>query len=170
MKKQILLAVCLLAGTHLFSQDFDVPAAYQFTTKEDYTTYEKDIIAAAKWLQATPLNEQEEKRKSVSAFMIKWINGSPTVNVELNETVLKMDQKNRGMMVLFMAGCARYVLENNYSKDMRAKHKAALQAMMEVYKGGKGIKKDKVMEKLIKSDADGKMDEWLEKNLKVGDH
>jgi hypothetical protein len=66
-----------------------------------------------------------------------------------------------------MASCAKYVLENDYSKDMRAKHRAALRDMMTVYNSGNGIKKDKKMEKLIKSDADGKLDEWLEENLKV---
>jgi hypothetical protein len=37
----------------------------------------------------------------------------------------------------------RYVLENNYSTDMRAKHEAALKGMIEVYKSGKGIRKIK---------------------------
>jgi hypothetical protein len=170
MKKNLLLFYCLLAGVQLFSQEFEVPAAYHFDTKEDYAPYEKDIIAAAKWLHAIPLKEQEEKRKKVSTFVVRWINGSPTVNVELNPTILNMDKKNPGMMVLFMAGCARYVLENNYSKDMRAKHKAALHDMMTVYKAGIGIKKDKTMEKLIKSNEEGKLDEWLEEHLKVGAH
>jgi len=39
--------------------------------------------------------------------------------------------------------------------------------MIGVYKSGKGIKKDKKMEKLIKSNEDDKLDEWLSENLKV---
>ncbi|HNL66525.1 MAG TPA: hypothetical protein PKL81_15615, partial [Ferruginibacter sp.] len=111
--------------------------------------------------------EQTDKRKEVSAFVITWVGGSPTVNVELNPTILDFEKKNPGMMVLFMAGCARYVLENNYSKDMRAKHRVALRDMIAVYKSGKGIKKDKKMEKLAKSDEEGKIDEWMAENLKV---
>lgn len=163
-----ILTVCLfLASNILLAQDFEVPSDYQFNSKEDYAKYEKDIIAATKWLHATPLNEQKEKRQQVSAFVIKWINGSPTVNVELNSNIIGFEEKNEGMLALFMSGCARYVLENNYSKDMRAKHKAALKGIIEVYKSGKGIKKDKKMEKLIKSDEEGKLDDWLAENLKV---
>ncbi len=50
---------------------------------------------------------------------------------------------------------------------MRAKHRAALRDMIAVYKNGKNIKKDKKMEKLIKSDEEGKIDEWLAEYLKI---
>ena len=70
------------------------------------------------------------------------------------------------MFILYMACCAEYVLENNYSKDKQAKWKAALHDMIIVYKSGKGIKKDKKIEKLIKSDEEGKIDEWITENFK----
>lgn len=162
-----LTACFFLANIISSAQEFVVPANYQLNAREDYGKYEKDIIAAAKWLLSTAFNEQKEKRKEVSAFVIKWVNGSPTVNVEINPTIIDFEEKNPGMLPLYMAGSARYVLENNYSKDMRAKHKSALKGMIEVYKSGKGIKKDKKMEKLVKSDEEGKLDEWLAENLKV---
>jgi hypothetical protein len=80
---------------------------------------------------------------------------------------MDFEKKNPGMLVLYMACSAQYVLENDYSKDMRAKHRSALRDMMAVYKAGTGITKDKKMEKLIKSDEDGKIDEWLSENLKI---
>ena len=162
-----LLASFMLVSTFVPGQHFEVPVNYQFNTKDDYSGYEKKIIEATNWLHATPFNEQKEKRQEVSAFVVKWINGSPTVNVEINPTIMDFEEKNPGMLTLYMAGSAKYVLENNYSKDMRAKHKAALKGMIAVYKSGKGIKKDKKMEKLIKSDEEGKLDEWLSENLKI---
>jgi len=163
----IIAALLLTYPGKTFSQTFEVPDGYTLNTKDDYAKYEKDIIAASKWLIATPLNEQQEKRKEVSKFLVTWVLGSPTVNCELNDNIINFDKKNPGMMALFMAGCARYVLENNYSKDMRAKHRAALGWMIEVYKSDKGIKKDKKMEKLVEANDAGKIDEWLAENLKV---
>ena len=162
-----LVASLILVNTFVAGQNFEVPANYQFNTKDDYSGYEKNIIEATNWLHTTPFNEQKEKRQEVSAFVVKWINGSPTVNVEINPTIMDFEEKNPGMLTLYMSGSAKYVLENNYSKDMRAKHKAALKGMIVVYKSGKGIKKDKKMEKLIKSDEEGKLDEWLSENLKI---
>jgi hypothetical protein len=162
------LALSLSIST-VFCQDFNVPGNYQFDSKEDYSKYEKDIISAAKWLVSTPLNEQQDKRKEISAFVIRWINGSPTVNVEITPTLMDFEKKNPGMMVIYMASSARYVLENNYSTDMRAKQKAALHDMISVYKSGKGIQKDKKMEKLIRSDEEGKLDDWMADNMKIGE-
>ena len=170
MKTQILLVslFLLFTSSNLYSQSFNVPENYEFKDAADYAAYEKDIINAANWLKATPFNEQEEQRNRVSAFVVKWLSGSPTVIVEINSVIGDFDNKNKGMLVLFMASCAKYVLENQYSKDMRAKHKFALREMIAVYKSGIGIVKDKKMEKLIKSDEEGKIDEWLAKNLKIG--
>jgi hypothetical protein len=165
-----IVLILLSSLTKSFSQDFSVPENYTLEAKEDYTKYEKDIIAAANWLKSVPLNEQKEKRKEVSAFVLNWVNGSPTVNVELNENLFDFDKKNPGMMIIYMASCAKFVLENNYSKDMRAKQKVALRDMIAVYKTGTGIKKDKKMEKLIKSDDAGEIDNWLAENLKVEGH
>ncbi len=156
-----------ILSTSSFGQSFEVPSNYTLNVAEDYKIYEKEIIAAAKWLKETPLDEQLDKRKDVSAFVMQWVNGSPTVNVELNSIIMDFEKKNNGMLILYMASCARYVLENSYSKDMRAKQKYSLNEMVEVYKSGKGIKKDKKMDKLVKSQEEGKMDEWLSDNLKV---
>ena len=163
----ILILALLFTTQNIYSQDYITPADYVLESKEDYAKYEKDIVAAAKWLLQTPLNEQQDKRREVSAFVLKWLMGSPTVNVEINPSLMDFDKKNKGMMTLFMASSAKYVLENNYSTDVRAKQKAALHDMITVYKRGQGIKKDKKMEKLIKSDEEGKIDQWLAENLKM---
>lgn len=144
IKKHVFTAILfMLISFGAVAQNFEVPADYSFKVKEDYTRYEKEVIAAADWLQATPLNEQQDKRKNVSAFLMEWINGSPTVNVEINPAIMDFEKKNTGMLILYMAGSAKYVLANNYSKDMRTKQKFALQILMDVYKKDSSIKKDK---------------------------
>lgn len=156
-------AICLLLlfSVQAFSQDFEVPDDYSFEKKEDYAKYEKDIVAASKWLFANPMDKQTFKRKMVAKFVAEWVLGSPAVDVELNEVIMDFEKKNPGMMVLFMAGCSQYVLENNYSKDMRAKHRFALQAIADYYKGDNGVSKDKKLEKLAKQAEAGKLDEWI---------
>lgn len=169
MKKTLsLLPALFIIPFLVMSQDYEPPKDYVLKEKDDYAKYEKDIIAAAKWLQATPFNEQKEKRKDVSAFVIAWINGSPTVNVEITPILLDFEKKNSGMLVLFMASSAQYVLENDFSKDMRAKHKAAFTAMINVYNAGHAQNKDKKLEKLAKAAEEGKLDEWIDENFKVG--
>jgi hypothetical protein len=161
----LLISVCSMNGK-LFSQEFVVPANYRLEIKEDYSPYEKDIIAAAKWLETISFNSESEKLSEASAFVIKWISGSPTVNVEIFPVVMDLENKNKGMLVLYMTACARYSLENGYSKDMRAQQKAAILSMINAYKSANGIKKDKKMDKIVKANDEGKLDEWLQQNFK----
>ena len=166
MKKVILIFFCvtICCIQNIFAQDIVLPKLV-LKTADDYAKYEKDVINAARWLQDTPFNVKVLQRKQVSAFIVKWVGGSPTVLVEMYPVILDFDQKNEGMLVLFMAGCARYVLENNDTTDAKAKYMFAFRGLISMYKSGNGISKDKKMEKLIKLDESGKLDEWLKENF-----
>lgn len=157
----ILLFFSLIA----FTQNFKVPQNVEYKTAKDYEKYEKDIIAASKWLVATPLDEQEKKRQEVSAFVFQWVSGSPTVSITLHGAIADLSKKNSGMMFIYIASYCRYILENNYSTDILAAKKAAIDDMIKVYESGKGVNKDKKMLKLIKAKNDGKLDQWIAKNL-----
>jgi hypothetical protein len=165
--KTSMLLFILLGFINLKAQTFEVPKKYEFKSADDYSRYEKDIIEAAKWLKATPFDQEVDKRKEVSAFVVQWINGSPTVNVEITPSIIDFENRNTGMLLLYMASSAKYVLENNYSKNMRAKHKAALEDMIWAYKSGFGIKKDRNMERLISFYDENRLEEWIEKNMRV---
>lgn len=169
MKKTcFLLCLALLCvSLQSFSQQTIVPASYELKAKDDYARYEKDVINAATWLETAAFNKTTDESQKVGAFIVAWVNGSPTVNVELNEYLLDLEKKNKGMLILYMAECAKYVLQNNYSKDMRAKHRFAVTALATAYKAGNGIKKDKKMEKLVKPIEENKLDEWLDEKLKI---
>jgi hypothetical protein len=71
-------------GKNISGQSFEPPVNYELKIAADYTKYEKDVIDGALWLKETAFDGQTEKRKEVTAFLVAWINGSPTVNVEIN--------------------------------------------------------------------------------------
>jgi hypothetical protein len=76
-------------------QDVEVPADYTLLVGEGYARYEKDIIAAARWLVSTAPDEQEAKHREVPAFVVGWVNGSSTVNGEINALVAGFDKKTK---------------------------------------------------------------------------
>lgn len=51
---------CLFVTVH--AQEFKIPN-YSLEKAEDYDTYEKDVVAATKWLVETPINSQKEMGK-----------------------------------------------------------------------------------------------------------
>lgn len=150
------------------AQEFTVPPLDGMKTEADYVKYEKDVIACANWLETTPLNKDREKRVSANAFIMKWITGTPNVSVGLDANVMStLADKNEQLLVLFIAGWARYALQNNYSKDNQKGYLEGLKSLINVYKKGIDIRKDKDVEKFVELDEKGELEKWVTENVKA---
>ena len=155
----ILLMFCLSLSILSSAQNFEVPASVP-STKEEFISSEKDMIAAAKWLETTPVGTDMDKRSKVNTYVIAWITNSPTVTVEIKESVIKPFDKNPQLLGVYMAGYSRYCLENNYSKDQLQCNIAGLKSAINCCNLGGDIKKDKTLVKLIDADKEGKLEDW----------
>jgi len=76
------------------AQTYEVPKNVAFHSKDDYFKYEPDLLKTIDWLQQTPWTEQADKRKEANAFVLMWITGSPYVNLDLNEKITQLCDKN----------------------------------------------------------------------------
>jgi hypothetical protein len=168
MKTTALMCLFLTLSVPVFSQDWEVPKHYTLEGAEDYTQYEDDIIQAANWLRDNSPTADIQKYQDAAQFVIKWVNGSPTVTVMITPVIMDFNNKNPNMLVLYMASCAKYVLENAYSKDTNAQQKSALKDMVEAYQKQTTMSKDKKMDKLVKAFNDGSIDTWMQKNMYTG--
>lgn len=159
-----LLFISLLLSVAANAQEFEVPADSP-TTKEEFIKTEKEMIAAATWLEATPIGTNMDKRIKVNAWVIAWISNSPTVTVEVRESIIKLFDKNPQLMAVFMAGYTKYCLENNYSKDVLQSNIAGIKSAITCYNLGGDVKKDKLLTKVIEKDKEGKLEEWVKEAI-----
>ncbi|HET6228205.1 MAG TPA: hypothetical protein VFF27_18135 [Bacteroidia bacterium] len=135
------------------------------STKEEFVASEKKVINTINWLENTPLGTEDDKRKSQSALFIAWVSGAPTVSLEINANVLPFTEKNKDLLIIFMAGATKYCLENSYSSDAVKYTTAGIKSAIKVYKKGMSIQKDKAMEKIIKTDESGGLEKWVREQL-----
>jgi len=151
------------AGAQIAS--YEVPEDYTLEAAEDYKRYEKDVIATADWLEATPSTTAVRKRKEAARFIVAWTAGSPDVSIEVFNGVTDLMKENEDMLVLYLAFCARWTLQNNMSQDTAAQQRAALRAMVAVYnRGGDGITRTRAFDRLAKAaKTDAALDEWIQK-------
>jgi hypothetical protein len=162
-----LLFVIAFSAKPLAAQTpFEVPENYVLEHDSDYAKYEADIIAASVWLAETDLDKETDKRDKVNAFVLKWLAKSPTVTVNVYNEVTKLYQGNP-ILTVFLSAYARYVLEHKTEKGIFAPTKVGLQALMAIYKKGIGIKANKNMDKMIKMDAKGKLDDYIEGTIGI---
>ncbi|MCU0393670.1 MAG: tetratricopeptide repeat protein [Thermoflexibacter sp.] len=172
MKKINLIAgVCVYfcLTQFCFGQGFVVPENYEFKTKDDYQKYEYQIIDCINWLENTPLDQETDKRKDAGAFLIKWITGSPSVSIELREDLVGFMKTNPELLLTYMGGYTKFMLENKGSNDVLQATMVAVQSVIKVYKKGIGIKKDKSIENFIKMDEKGELKQWLAAKVGITD-
>ena len=166
--KTLALAVLLFGITQLAAgQTFRVPQNYSLVKKTDYAKYEKDVIACVDWLENTPVNKQREKRKEASRFLFMWVSGSPNVEITLSQKIPGFT-KNPDLVMIFLGGWTRFDLEHpDQSKDEVAGNLAGIKNVIKVYQEnlGKGIRKDRDVQKMIKLEKKGKLEEWVRKRV-----
>ena len=159
-----LIAIALLQSVSTSAQEFEVPGNLP-ETKEECIQTEKEMINAAKWLEATPIGTNMDKRIKVNAWGMAWLTNSSNVTIEVKASIIKPFEKNPHMMFVFMAGYARYALENNYSKDALQANIAGMKSVINCYNLGGDIKKDKALTKLIETGKEGKLEEWMKEAM-----
>ena len=166
MKKIIISLVFTIMyfGSSHAQVNFDIPPNVELKVKEDYAKYEPAIVEAAKWLEITDLDKEVNKRKDVNAFVLEWVLGCPTINIDLTEQLGKIYGKNDQLLILYMVSYSRHFIENKPTATKLSATKAALNSIMNVYKKGIGITKTKEMEKLLKL-TDENFDIYIQKNF-----
>jgi len=162
MKKICLIVVVtFLCISAAFAQTYEVPKDYILKAKEDYPKYESDVLKAIDFLEQTPWSEQPEKRDEAKAFVLKWIEGSPTVSIEINSEIVKFSKNNVELLGSYMYGYTKYALLNKVNFDVFQAKVAGVRAVITKYTNEPGHKKNSEVEKVIKLDKDGKLEDWI---------
>jgi hypothetical protein len=161
-----ILALLLLISVYSnsFAQDQELLAELP-KTKEEFVQSEKKLLASINWLENTPLDQDKEKHQQQYALLTAWLTNSPTVTITVNSNVLTFTKKNSPLIMFFMAGWTKYVLENNYSTDETKGNIAGVRCAMRIYKKGVGLKKDKAMDKLVELEDKGELEKWVTDQL-----
>ncbi|MFC0515060.1 hypothetical protein ACFFGT_12655 [Mucilaginibacter angelicae] len=153
----IIVAFCFTAK----AQTFHVPENYTLKEKEDYGKYEDDVIKAVDWLQDTPWALEDQKRMETNAFLMKWMQGSPTVSIEINTSVAKMTEKNPQLLMTFMGGYTKYALQNKSAFNKTKANQAGVKAVIDKYVVETDHKNNSLLNKLTKIEKDGKLADWM---------
>jgi tetratricopeptide (TPR) repeat protein len=137
---------------------------YKLEKPEDYAQYEEDIVAMVDWLANTPTTEKPEVRKQVSAFLLSWLTGSPTVTVELSANIVTYMDCGE-CMFLFMGGWAKYAIQAKDNDTFKASL-AGTETVIQFYTTNKkDIGKNKDIEKLIKLQDSNELESFIRSNI-----
>ncbi len=161
-----LLAGCASSGTGKTESVFEVPKDYSFKSNADYRKYEPDILKCIDYLEKAPVDDFSNNRREINTFFLKWMEGTPDVDVSLDKSIMDLCDVNKNFLIIFMGGWAKYSLRNNYDRDQARGYLAGIESLLKVYQLGNGVKEDQDVAALIKIQKDGKLEEWANNHLK----
>jgi hypothetical protein len=93
---------------------------------------------------------------------MRWVEGSPTVNILITEKLIKICDKNTHLLGLYMASYSRYFLEHKGTATNLSAAKAGLLSIMIVYKKGINVTVNKEMDNLIELTNENELDEYID--------
>lgn len=130
----------------------------------DYKEMDQSFLNSMAWLETTPIDKFEEKRKKQMGYILSYCMGSPDITLTLNATFIDFNKKNTDFLVFFLGGWARYCINNNYKNNEIKGTVAGLESVIAQYKTGQ-YKKDKFVEKLLELEKQGTLEGWVKDNM-----
>lgn len=153
--KYLLVVFTLFCFQFSFSQSVPDFETVRLDKAADYKPAERFVLAAVNYALSTPYNKDDADRQASNRFILKWMQGTPSFGFDLDESVRKIIKGNDGILPLYMAGLAKYVIENpDSSKDQNVIKENALNTVIKYCEDPKNNFK---MTKGLRKYADSKM-------------
>ncbi len=166
MKYLFVIPFTFFLGYSSYAQSIQVPPDVTYEVGDDYALFEEDILKISNWMINGKVNDEFNKSwKDASAFLMKWIEGSPTVYIMVQQEFASYVEKQPALLMVFMAGWTKYSLENKVIYDNVGGNLAALDAVMTFYQNNKKILgEDKEIEKFIKMKSKKQLEAYVKKH------
>lgn len=138
---------------------------YILKEAEDYPKYEEDIVKFVNWMQNTPVGTEPEQRQAITAFVLEWITGTPAFTIELMEGIVPYADCGDCLM-MFLGGWSRYMIQTRDFDNKFKGNLAGTETVIAFYKENKkALGKNKEIEKLIKLQEKGSLEEFIKENM-----
>lgn len=148
MKKTVLVIVTFVMAQCAMAQQFSLPIMPEKMWPSDYANYEADVLNCCDYLLGVDPAFNQPKHEDCTNFLIRWLEGSPEVNVVLNPKLV--DSKKAPLLVAFISAWTRHALTNKGDADL-LNAQVATAEMLNFYTKYKGsVGKSKLAEKLLK--------------------
>jgi hypothetical protein len=147
------------------SQDFTVPEGYKYSSQQDYTRAEPDVIRCIAFLETAPMGHAQ--RKAANRFLLEWLTGTSHVNVQVLPYVIDLAGKNTDLLSVYLGGWSRLVLQSDKSPEELDCHLAGVRSVLKAYQSCEGIESDDALDALVALEKDGKLGAWVKEKMEA---
>lgn len=110
MKKYFLILFVFTTISSFAQTDY---SSIKLDKDADYKPADKYALEASTFIFTVPMDKTNQQRQAAQQFVLKWMEGSPDYSFNIDASVMeKIVGENNGVLGLYMAAMAKYVLEN----------------------------------------------------------
>lgn len=167
MKRFLLLNIFLCCFTlATFSQELPDLRHVKLSKKVHYKETEQLVMKVIDYLFNTPIDRKNESRRKAGNFLFDWMNGTPYYVFYLNDNESRFFNTDADLMMMYMAGLAKFTLENKTVENQKEKVKGTYELIIP-YLDQQGNKKNWTAELWQLSDAfkRDKLDDFIENEV-----
>ena len=159
--KSLLIIFLMSVGLSAYTQP-DIPEKFLLETKEDYDAQEDLVKDCLKWLLKQPLHKEMNKRNELNAFVMIWLSGSPTVELNIKSSAMPFLDTDEELFFTFVHGMALYKMNHPDETDEVKLHTQGLISVAEqILQSEDHVKKTKEIKKLLKVYKKGSMNSYV---------
>lgn len=164
MKKIVFLFVVLIGSSKTFSQELPKWEDIVLVQPSHYNAEaESAALAAANYILGTLPENGNTTRVRASAYLLRWISGTPDYAFEIQPEAAKLTYKNTWVLPVYLAAMSRYSMEHKKeSKDLKKVQENALKGVA-IYMRGfkKALKLNSTHKKFIEADEKGEVEAFM---------
>lgn len=105
MKKMIILFSVLILAVSISAQETAPPVD------------DAQVLSNIEWLNSTPMKNNETEWLQHGLVLIKWAGETDKVTLSLDNAICDYFNLDSSLFIAYVAGWAKYSLQNNYSND-----------------------------------------------------
>jgi hypothetical protein len=164
-RSSFIFIILLCCFVHSYAQSVGcprLPDKYEWKTARENKRDEDLVLRTLQWLIATPMNEQLVARSKANLFVMKWICGSPSLNIVIETSNLPFYEEFPDLLFPYIHGVAQCNLTKNKSCDELKATINGFNTVAFMIQNDDSLKKNKSLQGLVKASKKGKMELYVQ--------
>jgi len=159
----LLTAILTILYVSCLSQNSNITDTIQFKVKGDYSKFEPLVLESVNLLLKSPINENSNNLTNLKAiqFMMKWMEGTPDYQFNIDESMVKATKSNKSLLGVFLASMVKYCIENKTTEIKSIKYNSFLVFLKYCEDSKNNVKLDKELKSLIKAKDNNSLKAYL---------
>lgn len=139
----------------------EISDTIQWRTAAEYERDRELVIKCLRWLCTAPMGQDVIYRSEANAFVLRWLSGSPSVIIDIDETIFDFTEENDEMLFSVIHAMALTTMTKKKELDKEKLAVETLKIVCELVESSEKYSADKKLKTALKAYRRDKLEEYV---------